>query len=434
MKVRCQLLVGFLLFFLPAFAQHKAAPKELPPSAYKLVAVTVAGSERFNSQDVAAASGLEIGQAAHEDNFQQASRRLGDTGAFREVAFNFKYAAEGTKVEFQVKDAEKFVPVRFENLVWFSNKELQDQLHARVSLFHGELPLSGALADQVSEALQTMLIEKNVQGSVDYTRAGPDNAVVDAIVYTVSGAHIGVHKIEFPDADPSLLPKLQAAAEKIQVREYSQSLLHEQAHQYLLPVYLAQGYLRAEMGDPEPKVVETTEEHVTVDVSFTAKLGPQYKLSGLEIVGNKVFSTQTLRQLVHAPVNEPANVVQLKYDLETMETLYGSKGYMAAKITSEHQMDDAQHSMACRITIVEGDVYKMGELDFHGVDSETRARLENLWTIHKGEIYDSSYPAQFEEKAYKQIGALKNATADTHESPNPQDQTVDVTIRFDPRQ
>jgi outer membrane protein assembly factor BamA len=432
-KVRCQLLVGILLSSLLASAQHKAVPKELPPSAYKLVAVTVTGSERFNSQDVAVASGLEIGQTAHEDDFQQASRRLGDTGAFREVSFNFKYAAEGTKVEFQVKDADKFVPARFENLVWFSTKELQDQLHAAVSLFHGELPLSGALADQVSEALQTMLIQKNVQGSVDYTRAGPDNAV-DAIVYTVSGAHIGLRTVEFPDADPALLPKLQAAAEKIQVREYSQSLLREQAHQYLLPVYLAQGYLKAEMGDPEPKVVETTEEHVIVDVSFAAKPGPQYTLSGLEIVGNKVFSTQTLRQLVHAPVNEPANVVQLKYDLETIENLYGTKGYMAAKINSEHQMDDAQHTMACRITIVEGDVYKMGELDFHGVDSETRARLENLWTIHKGETYDSSYPAQFEEKAYKQIGALKNATADTHESPNPQDQTVDVTIRFDPKQ
>jgi len=393
----------------------------------------VTGSERFNSQDIAAASGLEIGQTAHEDDFQQASRRLGDTGAFREVAFNFKYAAEGTKVEFQVKDAEKFVPARFENLVWFSTQELQDQLHAAVSLFHGELPLSGALADQVSEALQTMLIQKNVQGSVDYTRAGPDNAV-DAIVYTVSGAHIGLRNIEFPGADPALLPKLQAAADKMHIREYSQTVLTEQAHQYLLPVYLAHGYLKAEMGDPEPKVVETTEEHVIVDVSFDAKPGPQYKLSGLEIVGNKIFSTQTLRQLIHAPINDPANVVQLKYDLETMENLYGTKGYMAAKVTSEHQMDEGQHTMACRITIVEGDVYKMGELDFHGVDSETRSRLENLWTIRKGETYDSSYPAQFEEKAYRQIGALKNATADTHESPNPQDQTVDVTIRFDVKQ
>lgn len=435
MKVHIQLAVGLLAFSVITAAQaHKASSKQLPESAYKLVAVTVTGSQRYQSEDVLAASGLQIGQTVHEDDFQQAARRLGDSGAFHDIAYSFKYKPEGTKLEFQVKDADDFVPARFENLVWFSSKELEDGLHAQVSLFRGQLPANGALADQVSEALQAMLIEKKVEGSVDYVRAGPDNGPTNAIVYTVSGARISVRNIDFPNADPSLLPALQATADKIRVPEYSQTALQAKAHELILPVYLARGYLKADLGEPEAKVVETTEQEVTVDVNFNVNPGPQYTLSFIEIVGNKVFSTQTLRQLVHPQLNQPANVVQLKNDLETMENLYGSKGYMAAKITSEHQMDDTQHTMACRITIVEGDVYKMGELDFRGVDSETQARLRNLWTIRPGEPYDSSYPSQFAEKAYRQIAVLKNSTADVHESPNPNDKTVDVTVRFDIKQ
>ncbi len=410
---------------------RKSAPKDLPPAAFKLVAVTVTGSERYKAEDVIAASGLEIGETVQEDDFKQAARRLGDSGAFHDISYSFQYAPEGTKLQLQLQDSQPFVPARFENLVWFSNQELLDQIHARVSLFRGQVPVIGELADQVSEAVQALLIAKGVPASVDYVRAGPDQGPLEAVVYSVSGPHIVVRHVEFPGADPSMLPQLQSAAEQLADREYSRSALRAQGHKHFLPVYLAEGYLKAEFGEPEAKVVESDEHEITVDVSFPVKPGPQYKLTGIELAGNKVFPTQTLRQMIREQLNQPANVVQLARDLEFIENLYGTRGFMAAKLTSEHQMDDAQHTLACRITVTEGDVFNMGELDIRGVDSETTARLRNLWTIRNGEPYDSSYPERFAEQAYKQIAALKNSKADIHESPNPSDKTVDVTLRFD---
>ena len=409
----------------------KTSQKDLPPSAFKLVAVTVTGTERYKPEDVIAASRLEIGETVQEDDFKQAARRLCDSGAFHDIAYSFQYAPQGTKLQLQLQDSQPFVPARFENLVWFSDQEFLDQVHARVPLFRGQVPVIGELADQVSEALQALLIAKGVPGSVDYVRAGPDQGPLEAVVYSVSGPHIVIRHVEFPGADPSVLPQLQSAAERLQDREYSRSSLRTQGHKFFLPVYLTEGYLKAEFGEPEAKVVESDEHETTVDVSFPVNSGPQYKLSGIELVGNKVFPTQTLRQMIREQLNQPANVVQLARDLEYIENLYGTRGFMAAKITSEHQMDDTQHTMSCHITIAEGDVYNMGELDIRGIDSETTARLRNMWTMRNGEPYDSSYPERFAEQAYKQIAALKNSKADIHESPNPSDKTVDVTLRFD---
>lgn len=417
-----------------AFGQvRKPADKDLPPSAFKLVAVSVTGGERYKSEDILGASGLEIGETVHEEDFKDAARRLGDSGAFREISYSFQYAPEGTKLQFQVQDAQAFVPARFENVVWFSDQELLDQIHQRVPLFRGQLPVNGGLADLVSEALQALLIEKSIQGSAEYVRAGPDNGPVEAFVFSVSGPRISVRNFDFPGADPGMLPLLQAAAQRIDVREYSRSALRTQGHKYLLPVYLARGYLKASFGDPQARVVESTADEATVDVSFAVDPGPQYVLSGIELAGNKVFSTETLRGLIHVPLNQPADVVQLARDLESMENLYGTRGFMAAKITSEHQMDDARRTLLCKITVSEGDVFTMGELDIRGVDSETTARLRNMWTIRNGEPYDSSYPERFAEQAYKQVALLKNSKADIHESPNPSDKTVDVTLRFDIR-
>ena len=164
---------------------RRVSPKELPPSAFKLISVKTTGTQRYKSEEIVAASGLEIGQTVSEDDFKKAARVLNDTGAFSDVLYSFQYSAEGTKLELQVHDAELFVPVRFDNLVWFSDQELLEHLHAAVPLFQGQLPVGGELVDQVSNALQGLLIAHNVQGEANYLRAGPEDGPVEAFVFTV---------------------------------------------------------------------------------------------------------------------------------------------------------------------------------------------------------------------------------------------------------
>jgi outer membrane protein assembly factor BamA len=156
-------------FLASAFAQspRKPSPKELPPSAFKLVSIQTTGTKRYKSEEIVAASGLQIGETVSEDDFKKAARILGETGAFGDVQYSFQYSSEGTKLDLEVQDEEQFVPVRFDNLVWFSDQELFEQLHAQVPLFQGQLPAGGDLADQVSNALQALLIEHNVPGKMD---------------------------------------------------------------------------------------------------------------------------------------------------------------------------------------------------------------------------------------------------------------------------
>ncbi|MGO9124319.1 MAG: POTRA domain-containing protein, partial [Terriglobales bacterium] len=266
----------------------KPAPRELPASAYQLKAVTVTGSQRYKPEEVTAATGLQIGQPIQEDDVKAAARFLGDSGAFRDVAFSFSYSSGGTKVEFQVQDSPDFVPARFENLVWFSDRDLAEKLRARVPLFHGELPIRGQLADQVSLALQALLIEEKVEGRADYVRVSTEGGPTEAFDFSVTGQRITIRDVQFQGADPSLLPALQAAAKDLSGKEYSRGVIRIQAEKSFLRFYLQRGYLKATLGDPEASVVKRDEQETTVEVIFRPNPGSQYKLAELAISGNKV--------------------------------------------------------------------------------------------------------------------------------------------------
>src|SRR6266851_2635297 len=206
---RC-LLSSLLCVSLCLSAQTKtasgASAQAMPATPHTLIAVKVTGSKRFTPEEVATASGLPVGTIAHEEDFRKAARQLGETGAFGDVAFTYTSSSAGTKLEFRVSDADKFVPAVFTDFVWFTDDELRQKVHERIPLFKGELPISGRLPEQVSDVLQALLVESNVPGHVDYLRNNDPNGKIESITYSVSDLLIRVRKIEFTGAGPSELP------------------------------------------------------------------------------------------------------------------------------------------------------------------------------------------------------------------------------------
>jgi len=433
---RFQVVVLPFLFVGAAFAQapRKLAPKDLPPEAFKLIEIKTTGTKRYKPEEIVAASGLQIGQTASEDDFKKAARLLGDSGAFGDVQYSFSYSAEGTKLELQLQDAQQFVPVRFDNLVWFSDQELLDQAHAQVPLFQGQLPVGGDLADQVSTALQNLMIARNLQGRVDYLRAtAGEDGPIEAFVFSVTGPRIQIRNVVFSGASAPELALLEGVAKKMQGADFSRSILRVQEDKDFLPIYLARGYLKAALGDAEAKVIQEGAHETSVDVTFAVDPGRQYKLDGVNIAGTKSLDAEALMALTHAQFDQPANAVQLDSDIVAMKKLYGTRGFMAAKIQPNPEFDDAASTVKYVLLIREGDVYTMGDLEIRGLDSHTTARLEDDWKLRGGDTYDSSYPKKFLEQVNKEISLLGDWNTSVRESVNAEEKTVDVSLRFDPK-
>ena len=434
-------LLAPVLLLLSGVAQsgtHNPSARHVLASASILIEVKIKGTTRYTPEDVLAASALRIGVAASEDDFRKAAKELTDSGAFRDVAYSYSYSSAGTRLDLQLTDSQPFLPVRFDDFVWFTDDQLRQKAHERVPLFKGELPISGRLPEQVSDVLQALLVESNVPGHVDYLRNTGSNGKIESINYSVSDILIRVRKIEFTGAGPSELPLLEAAARRLPDPEYSRNRINLFAEHQLLPVYHARGYLRASFSQPQPKVVrqgggdpgDDSRNMAVVDVTLGVDPGPQYKLVRIEWSGNQEFATEKLQGFIHAHPGAPANTVELAADLEEVRNLYGSHGYLNAAVNLEPQLDDAAATAIYHLAVREDYVYHMGELEFRGVDNILAAKLRSRWKLRPGEVYDSSYLRQFLTEANKLLPTNFDWGIETHVTPNSHDRTVDVEIHY----
>lgn len=409
-----------------------------PPVSYKLIAVKVTGSKRFTQEDVAAASGLPIGTIAHEEDFKKAARQLGETGAFGDITYTYTYSSAGTRLEFHVIDADKFVPARFADFVWFTDEELLHKLHDRIPLFNGELPANGRLPDQVSDVLQAMLVENAIPGRVEYVRNNGKDERLESIAYNVAGVSIRIHHADFPGAGAGELPLLQAAAEKLSDREYSRDYMNNFIEHDLLPIYREHGYLKASCASAQPKVIKADASDAVdnklpptfVELTFPVTPGLQYKLTKWDWSGNKEIASDQLDPLLHARTGQTANTVQLGNDLREVQLLYGSRGYILAAIKVNAEFDDVIGGVVYHLAVQEGALYRMGELQFRGLDNNLTARLRAAWKIRPGEVYDATYLKQFLPQARKLLPPTLDWEVDPHVSAIARDKTVDVDLQY----
>ncbi len=433
-------LLPWSLPMVPFAATQKAAGHGKPTAvSSNLVALKVTGTDRYTEKEILAAGGLELGRSASEADFKEAVQRLGDTGLFTDVAYSYSYSPAGTRLELQLVDTDKskLVPAHYENFVWFTDAELTSEIQRRVPLFKQVLPLAGSLPDQVSEALQAILGARHLPGRVDYLReskpgTGEAGNLV-GIAYRVEEASFPIHDVEFPGAGPDQVPPLKVAARKLVGAEYVRSSLAVVARVGYLPVYLQRGYLKAAFAPPDARVVIQTSTEVQVDAIFPVTPGKIYSTSGVDWKGNAALPVEQLQSLLHLPIGQAADAVRLAADLENVQRLYHTKGYMAARIQAEPLLDDAASAVRYDLNIVEGDLFQMGELEIVGLDSQAKARLQNAWTLREGQPYNSDYPKEFLKNAFHLLPHGEQWAADIREAVNANDKTVDVTLRFTAR-
>ena len=441
------LLALLLLWFIPPCARagqvqtSSGAARPVPAADSKLIEIKVTGSKRFTQEEVAAASGLPLGATVGDEEFRKAARQLGESGAFNSIAFTYSYTSAGTKLSFQVTDADKFVPAHFADFVWFSDEELRRKVHERVPLFDGELPATGRLPDQVSDILQALLVENGVPGHVEYLKTPNPAGQLASVDYGVANVTIRIRNVEFTGASGSELPQLQAAAEKLSGRDYYRALLVGFDEHSVLPVYRERGYLKASCIPQQPTVAkdaaaETVNDKQAVtllDITIAITPGVRYKLAAWNWSGNKNIPTESLQPLLHAKMGQPANTVQLEGDLRGVQQLYGSRGYVTATIKADAVFDDDAGTVSYHLVVTEGPVYHMGELEFRGIDNNLTAKLRAAWKIRPGDVYDSTYLKEFLPQARKLLPVSIDWEVSPHVTAIARENIVDVDLQYTAR-
>ena len=137
-----------------------------------------------------------------------------------------------------------------------------------------------------------------------------------------------------------------------------------------------------------------------------------------------------LRPLIQLQSAEPANALKLNANLEAVQKLYATLGYVTAKVNPVAQFNESQSTVSYGLEVHEGDVYHMGEIEIQGLDDRDASQVLAKWTLAKGAVYDAGYAKRFLDDSFKSALLDERWHVRVSEDVDLKEKSVDVTLHF----
>jgi outer membrane protein insertion porin family len=421
-------LLGILSGFAIARAQSSSQ------QSYRLASIKFTGLQRFTEGQAANATGLHVGDSINQAKLTAAVDTLANSGAFENVTFRYSTEGNSLNAEFNVAEASKWLPCRFDNFVWFSDAELDKTLRSRVLFYAGGVPESGATSETVRIALRDLIRANGIAGDVT---AIPTVAAlgqpVSAFVYSVTGVAMPIRSVHFDGTGAIPAGNLVAASSQMIGRDYSVSYVSEFAAAGLVPLYRKQGYLRVHFEKPEGKPLTSATSGAVqeVSVAISVEEGPEFYWEKAEWTGNRVLSTDELDRLLGMKPKEVANQDKINAGLVAIKRAYETRGFIEAAVKPKEILDDSARLTTYDVAVDEGAQFHLGLVHFEGVTEFASKELIKSWQLKTGDVYDASYPNTFVSTILpgklKELGIAK-ASITVNSKPEKQKASVDLYI------
>lgn len=397
--VQARRSVFFLAFlvFVPAGHATPAAPQ-----AGKVVGVTVSGSARFPSEQIAAICGLKPGDEVTKEDIQAAADRLAQLGPFLNVSYRFRSRGLDVDIEFQVSDAP-LLPVSFDNFPWFTDEELAARLRQAVPFFDGTAPEQGTILDAMKQALEEMLKERGVTATVEYSPLGRPLADGMMMQFRAVGASLRVGAVEFSDPLARESPRVRERLIDLVGKAYSRFAVDMFILEQVRPVYLERGHLQVAFGQPQARFTGDPNKPLAdqVLVVIPVEPGPAYNWAGAEWSGIVAFGPDALNGILGLGLGELANGNKIQAALDRVRAEYGAHGYLDLQLDTTPVFSEVEaagqrvHTVKYRIALQEGPQYRMGKMVITGLSLAAERKLLAAWQIPAGQVFNLGYFENF---------------------------------------
>ena len=221
-------------------------------------------------------------------------------------------------------------------------------------------------------------------------------------------------------------------------RYYDKSLV-DRAEQELKRQYLTRGFYAAEV-----TTTVTPLDSSRVSILFTVNEGPSAKIRQVNFIGNKAFSTGTLRDEMQLSTpnwfswytkNDLYSKDKLTGDLENIRSFYLNRGYLEFNIESTQvSISPDKKDMYLTLTVHEGEPYTVSGIKLAGNLLERGPELQKLVTIKPGERFSAAKLQAVTKAIVDKLGEYGYAFATVNAQPQI-DQVhhkVELTLQVDP--
>lgn len=358
--------------------------------------ISFTGAPAYTQGELLAFTGLKPGSSVTQQQVDDAAQRLGNTGLFEDVS----YSGNDKGIVYSLKPvaASGVLPARFGNFVWWQDDEIDRMLKAQVALYRGDaVPTAGNLRDSVSKALTAMLAAKGLAGATVGSRLSSSRpgGPLDHIAFAIDAPPVVIHSLTLTDASPAMQTKLARVIQDVAGQQWDKDASYVNIASRVGDVYRNEGYLDIAIAKQDHSAAAITANDIELDVTAAINEGAQYHVTQLAWPGSELLSTADFDKKATLKVGDHDSPIALRESLKSLNTAYGSKGYIEAKISAPPVVDHVAHQVAYSISVDPGPQYHFKSVSWPSSNDSLAKELDAAWQMKPGDVYDSTYLMRF---------------------------------------
>ena len=343
----------------------------------------------------------------------------------KQARFKLKLIIGAAAIFWLPKAALAFAP--------FTIKEIKaeglQRLESGTVLTYLPLSVGDQMTDQTSRAAMRALYASGLFDDVILERRGDTLVIRVRERPAISGFKIdGNDKIGGDDMIKSLADAGLAEGEL-----FKRDLLSD-VNNELQRQYFANGYYDV---DIDTQVREEPNNRVNLLIEIGE--GRQTKIKEINIVGNKVFSTDELREALKLRATnwmpfqktDRYSKQQLGGDLEALTSYYQDRGYLKANVRSvQVQLSPDKKDIYITINVEEGEIYKVKDIKFSGETVLQPDFLQRMVITRSGQTFSRKRATESADAVEAALADIGYAFAKVTPLPEVDEATREVSLNY----
>jgi len=189
----------------------------------------------------------------------------------------------------------------------------------------------------------------------------------------------------------------------------------EEDKQRIKDLYQQEGYLEGEVIGEELKY-DPSGRFLTITLTIVE--GERYYVDGIEIKGNKLFSTEVLKKQISLKPGKPYNPFAVEKDVQALEDYYTRYGYITTRVWGTPFVDARKKKVKVRFEIEEGPRVYVRLIKIRGNIKTKDKVIRREILIKPGEVFDGEKVKRSREKIFN-LGYFKEVRVRTQPTDKP---------------
>ena len=409
------------------------------PKSYEIAGIKVEGIDHVDDYIIIANSGLSIGERVNVpgDALTLATKRLWRQGLYSKVKI-YADKIHGDKVWLTISlmQQPRMSEMRFSGVKGGEKKDITE----RLSMVEGQQITPNIIA-RATKLIKQYYSAKGFKNAVVDIRQIPDLSKENQVILDVNvDRHnkVKVHKIYVDGNEVLSDRKVKGAMKKtnedgnllnlFKQKKFVDSDYKDDKNR-ILEKYNELGYRDARI--VKDSVVRYDDNHV--DVFLEVEEGKKYYISDINWVGNSVYPTDMLNNILGIYPGDVYNQKLLekrtRTDEDAVSNLYLDNGYLFFTLIPIEENIEGD-SIALQMRVIEGTQAKINRVVINGNDQLFEKVIRRELRVRPGELFSKS-DLMRSAREIAASGHFNPETMDIQPQPNEDDGTVDIVFNLE---